>query len=981
MKTTFYSLVILFLFSTFAGSLLFAGNTGKIIGRVVDERNEPLMGVNILVVGTTRGAVSDMDGKYAIIGVPIGSHTVRASQIGYQTVEATGVKVGADETTQLNFEMTSSALEQKEVVIRADVLVNPLATGSTKQISEKKIEEIPNVKDVADVMKLQAGVVKQGNNLFLRGGRANEVQYVVDGVPVNSIVGNSGELTGTSKVNEQIAQVAAGVSSGTIGGGSGALSVSANAIQSLSVQTSGFDADYGNAQSGIVNITTKSGGDKILVGAQYRTDKLANTNQNEIYQSYNIGGPEPISRYLLPSLGLKLPGSISFFFSADITRSDGANSYDDNEFFHPLGRKVELDGFLGGIMNGLGFTFYDNLENSFTFNSKIKYDISGDDQVSYGYRASLQTSHGYVHSWRYFADSSSLSSTLSTQHVLSWTHFFSPKAFMKMNIAKLSHRDGNDIAGLKPYEYPVVNSNDYDFDINEDGFVDLGASQRWYQSNTEQWSARFDYNNQIHELHLLKTGLEFNYEVLQSTDISQPTALIKDDTTGELISPPYPEYMDRHRGLYPGYGKIRYVLDNYPHRGALYVQDNIEFSGLNIHLGLRYDYLDLGRQVYYSSFVKRWYSNVNQGETNEGEKLRPEWMDVHGVEYSLDLSDESDELLLSDADRFWYALTHGDFSPRLAIGYPVTDRIVFYFNYGHFYQYPERDQYYRDLPRNVESWLGNPNLKPRKTVQYEAGFEDQMTDDFAFSVHAFYKDYFGYITLVRRLGEIRIYQNLDYASTRGFEISASNNFSQHLTSSISYSYQIAKGRSSSEIGTIINPNSDLPRETRLDWDQQHTANFIFSYRVGHNEEGEFFGLPFINNYGISLTWSYGSGFPYTPQITGRSTDLKNEYLSNNETRPYTSTTNLSIYKGFLLFGRMNAQVTLDITNLFNRRNVQTGDPNGGFNNRDGRPYVFGDYNNNEEKVINPYRNNDARIPPTVFEPPRQILLGVKLNWE
>jgi len=752
MKTLFYSLAILFLVSTFTDSYLFAGNTGKIIGRVIDEKNEPLMGVNILVVGTTRGAVSDMDGKYSIIGIPLGSYTVRASQIGYQTVEATGVKVGADETTQLNFELTSSALEQKEVVIRADVLVNPLSTGSTKQISEKKIEEIPNVKGVDDVIKLQAGVVKQGNNLFLRGGRANEVQYVVDGVPVNSIVGNSGELAGTSKVNEQIAQVAAGVSSGTIGGGSGALSVSANAIQSISVQTSGFDADYGNAQSGIVNITTKSGGDKIMASAQYRTDKIANTNQNEVYQSYTLGGPEPISKYLLPSLGLKLPGAMSFFFSADITRSDGANSYYENDYFHPLGRKVELNGFLGGIMNGLGFNFYDNLRNSFTFNSKLKYDISGDDQLSYGYRASLSTSHGYIHSWQFRGDSSSLSSTLSTQHVLAWTHFFSPKAFMKLNVAKLSHRDGNDIAGLKPYEYPVVHNesgSEYDFDVNEDGFVDLGSSQRWYQSNTEQWTVRFDYNSQIHELHLLKTGLEVNYEVLQSTEILRPTAQIKDDSTGNLIPPPYPEYMDRNRGLYPNYGRIRYVLDNYPHRGAFYVQDNIEFSGLNIHIGLRYDYLDLGRQIYYADFIARWYDNINQAWQQDlydkgliGPKLRPEWMDIQDISYALEGHDDSKELLLSDSERFWYYLTHGNFSPRLAIGYPVTDRIVFYFNYGHFYQYPERDRFYRDLPRNVESWLGNPNLRPQKTVSYEAGFEDQMTDDFAFSVHAFYKDIF-----------------------------------------------------------------------------------------------------------------------------------------------------------------------------------------------------------------------------------------------
>ncbi len=174
-------------------------NTGRINGRVVDSNNEPVMGANILVVGTTRGAVTDIDGKYNIIGVPIGSYTLRVSQIGYQTVEANGVKVSPDETSQLNFNVASSALAQKEVVIRTDVPMNSLSTGSSKQLSEKKIEEIPNVNGVQDVLKLQSGVVKQGNNSFLRGGRSNEVQYVVDGVPVNQIAGNSGELKATSE--------------------------------------------------------------------------------------------------------------------------------------------------------------------------------------------------------------------------------------------------------------------------------------------------------------------------------------------------------------------------------------------------------------------------------------------------------------------------------------------------------------------------------------------------------------------------------------------------------------------------------------------------------------------------------------------------------------------------------------------------------------------------------------------------------------
>src|SRR2546425_3807570 len=269
----------------------FPDNTGKIVGKVTDaQTGEPIINANILVVGTQRGSVTDIDGKYTIIAVPGGTVTVRASILGYATAEVRDLKIGVDQTTTLDFRLTSSALQLNEQIITAQKLVNNMVTTGTQTSDAATIASIPNVKTVEDVLKLQVGVVKQGNNLFLRGGRANEVQYLVDGIPTNSILGNSGALT-TSGANEELQKVYAGVQSGTIGGGSAGMAVSASAIQSVSVQTSGFDADYGNAQSGVVNIVTKSGGDHYTASAQFRTDRVAATNTNENYSSFSFGGP------------------------------------------------------------------------------------------------------------------------------------------------------------------------------------------------------------------------------------------------------------------------------------------------------------------------------------------------------------------------------------------------------------------------------------------------------------------------------------------------------------------------------------------------------------------------------------------------------------------------------------------------------------------------------------------------------------------
>lgn len=927
------------LFFVLASSALLQAQTGKIVGKVTDAQNgEGIPNATILVVGTTRGAATDFEGKYQIIGVPLGSYTVRASLVGYRQHEISGVKVGSDETTSLNFKLNSSEVEMQGVTISADQqLVNSLSTSSTQTVSAKSIEQIPNVKDVQDVLKLQAGIVKKGNQIFVRGGRPNEVQYLVDGIPVNDILSGT-SLSGTP--NDQLATLYSGQAAGAIGGGG--LSVSAAAIQSVSVQASNFDADYGNAQSGIINIVTKSGSDKYNASMEYRTDKVSDKNQNEVYSSFSLGGPEPLTKFLLPGVGLHVPGTLTFFLNADVNRSDGIYRYAENEFYNPLERRIELEGFLGGLLNGFGFRYRENQSNNFTFNSKIKYDPNKTDQITYSYTASLGSRHDYNPFYKFFADSSGLSANLSVKHGMAWTHFIGDKTFMRLNLGLVSSRRGNDIGGLKPWDYSSIQSKT---DPDADGFVDLGMSQGWYSGKTNVYTARFDYNSQIHPLHLFKAGVEFNYEAITATEIENPT-VPKTDADGNQIYPPYPDSIRQDRGQYPGYGLYRWALDNYPNRGAMYIQDNIEFSGLNLHLGLRYDYLDLGKQIFYEDFISNWTAQT---------QLPAEWIDNRKGESS-----------------FLYYATHGYFSPRLQIGYPVTDRIVFYFNYGHFIQFLERDLYFTD-PFTVKKNhpIGNPGLKPKRTVAYEAGFEDQFSDDMAFSVRAFYKDIFDYETPVSR-GDVTVYRNFDYASSRGFELTFNQAFTGNFSANVTYSYQIAKGRSSNPLASIITPEFQLPRETRLDWDQNHTVNLFTNYRVGPREKGHFFGLPFVNNYGISLTWSYGSGYPYTPDV-GRVTS-RNVYLKNNESRPYTSEINLSLNKGFILMNHFNLQVTLNVTNLLDRQNVSN------VYAATGRPPEFGD-KDVSSNVILPWYNSQSRLAGYTFSSPRQILLGLKLNWD
>ncbi len=931
------SLLLVFIggWTSFANAM---GTTGNLKGKITDvSTGEALPLVNILIVGSGRGQVTDSKGEYFVKDITPGTYVLRVSLLGYQTIEAKNVSIEADETAAYNFKLASTDIELEGVtVVGQPPLVDVTKTAGDQTFNRDKIEQLPNLKGVEDVLGLQAGVVKFGNRTFLRGGRANETVVLVDGIPVNDVTGRVG-AAGTSTVNEKLGQLYSG---NTTAGVSGALSVPANAIASVSVQSSGLDAEYGNAQSGVVNVTTRTGGDNYAGALQYRTDNLTGASFDEHYFAADLGGPEPVTAYLLPALGVAVPGKASFFVSSTFNQFDGPYSYNTSGFYQPLTRKIRFGGIFGNLLNDIGFTYIDRQDNTFAFNSKLSYEAGESDHFAFSYRANAETAHplsGY-YTWRERYDSTTSTLELKTQNVMQWTHVFGTNSLVKGNISRQEIDRTESVGDLIPSEYSIV-TDPLLRDVNDDGFIDLGTSQGWSTSNTAVWNFKVDFNSQIHPLHFLKTGAEFYYEHIQSTAISRPNDPSRPpDTTGQ--------------GAYPGYGFVRWVSNNIPSHGALYAQDNIELPGINIHFGLRYDFFYLGKQVFDPQFIESWESLT---------LLKADWVDH--------------ESFLSQALR-------GNVSPRLSIGYPISTRTVFYFNYGHFLQYAERDQLFRPPVDATlsDNYVGNPALKPQRTVQYEAGFDQLVFDDLSLGIRGFYKDIFDLVA--SRKTRDNVWVNLDYASARGFEIILTKQVTNNYSGSIGYTFQLAKGRSSDPFQAVLNPQFlGLPRETRVDWDQRHTLNLFLGYRVGANEDYTVFGFP-LNNWGASVTWNYGSGFPYTPYNQGR--ELDDVYLTNTGDGPYTSEANLSLFKGFKIAGQLNIVLTCDVINLFNRRNVDLS--GGGFNSLTGAPIVYGDYNPSNRVVYSwggfaGEQGFDARVPPFIFRTPRQVSLGMKVTWD
>jgi len=206
---------------------MFAGTTGKIAGTIIDTDNgEPLPGVNVVLEGTTLGAVTDINGYYAILNVPPGAYSVKATYIGYTAYRFTEVTVKIDLTTTVDFKLKPQVLAGEEVVVVAErpVVVKDIS-ASQANLNIKEIESLPVV-NVVGVVALQAGV--QG--LSIRGGGSSQTAFMVNGITLRDERDNT-PYTG----------------------------ISYTAIEEIQIQTGGFNAEFGNIRSGLINVVTKEG--------------------------------------------------------------------------------------------------------------------------------------------------------------------------------------------------------------------------------------------------------------------------------------------------------------------------------------------------------------------------------------------------------------------------------------------------------------------------------------------------------------------------------------------------------------------------------------------------------------------------------------------------------------------------------------------------------------------------------------------------
>ncbi len=879
--------------------IIYSQETGSISGTIKDANSgEALPGVNVIVKGTYYGAATDINGKFKISNISVGSYNIEISLIGYKSVQYTGTQIEADKNKDLSvrLEETVLTLGQDVVVIGEKPLMDVEETQSKRTITKDDLD-IAVIENISDIVTQQSGVVKSDNAIHIRGGRSYENAFLLDGVSVQD------PLAGT---------------------GFG-LQLSANAIEEVEVITGGFNAEFGQATSGIVNVKTREGSQKYSGSISYKRDNFGDKSSYHIFNidilEGNLSGPEPFTSLILPSLGLNIPGEITFFGSFYTGLTDGITQ----GYYKPTANQLNSSIFYGT-------RFAPKAENNWFWLGKITYKYSPTLKFYYSFNQSVninqnsqslqsnleyvEPSPGYQYNYQNILDDANTFTHNNKYHSFGITHTLSSKTFYEFKINSFYTNLRADANGKDWYLYnepkDIVNFPIEYYNINRDtvgvipgdGFWDVGNPFTWRDHYVQEFSLRGDITNFFDEKNKFKAGFNFQFQEMQVIDIYKPWV-------GEL-------------GLNNDIYKV------YPAIGSFYAQDNINFSGMILNFGLRLDYWFPGKYV--DDAVK------NPDVVTIPDEVRKNY---------------NDDTFAWFGDRRFKARL----SPRLGISHPVSDNQTLFFSYGHFSKWPKPQFIYAKLdPLNAQSSFqkfGNPNLNPETTVAYELGLKTQFTSDDVLTVTAYYKDIFDYVnTRTAKIVSARFstqsfitYVNSDYARSRGIELDYRKRIGRWFNGSASFTYAIVTGKSSSADEGVLVLQGDLKesiKEEFVPWDRPLTASLSTSFYVESGSPVFGFAPGILDDYNFYLRFFFQSGKRYTPAVFTGATDEQGraeyEYVLDSrysEVGDNWFWVDLNFEKYFQLMN-LKFSVFVEVNNLLDTKNSAIINP------VTGKAYEYGD---------------------------------------
>ncbi|GJQ62668.1 MAG: hypothetical protein SCALA702_17210 [Melioribacteraceae bacterium] len=867
----------------FAGSLF--AQTGKIAGTVIDgETGEGLPFANVLIDGTSLGAATDLEGNFTILNVKPGVYSVTASIVGFQKQTITDTRVNSDFTTRLEFELTTGSIEMEAVIVQGErnPLIRQDLTNPTVAITGETIDELP-VDQISDVIRMQAGVaVGNDGQLHFRGGYGNEVAYTLNGVSLNDPYGNNRSI-----------------------------GLATNAVQEVSVSTGTFSAEYGNALSGVVNYITREGDDDYTFsirgyGGDYitsRTDLFENIDDidplNRTRGEFTFGGPFPLLRGLNMFFsgvyenygGLRYGRRIysptdSYILANEFDPDDARlgsstepyyfNPYDPNSNGLPTG-----DGEYVAMNTSENFNLQGNISYRFTPTLKLKYEAvfnqgESDGGGNWGYFESKYNPDGRGKSY-----STGIHNALEFTHTVSQNVFYTLKGSYTINEGKYYlFEDFND-PGYLPGLYAGRT-------LSNTSFLTGGTDNYRFNRETKAMGLKGDMVAQLWNSHEIKLGFEartFKMNVESySIEFGKFDANSPDNFGTLNVSDMFDPNTQIIRRI-PSTPNLYTYYEREPTTFAVYLRDKIELhKSLILNAGIRYEYFD--PNALYNDNISTEYQEQKEGE------------------FTQNLKEASVKHMIS---------------PRFSVSYPITDQGIIRFSYGHFYQNGSLASLYRNpnfyasLGSSSPSF-GNPDVEPQKSIQYEMGLLQGLTEDLRLEFTGYYKDVTDYIytsTIFTEQGkEFRLLTNLAYSNVRGVTLSlfkrrgAESMFQMGLD----YTFQIAEGnRTEPSEDLFYSEASGKSSETYLvplSFDRAHIINATVN-------------LIDPNNWSLGLVGYLQTGTPYTPSLPAQLSAIT--YEQNSAARPIQYNLDLKFEKYFT-FGDLKYSVFVHVENLFDVEN-------------------------------------------------------------
>ena len=910
-------------------SFALSQTTGKIRGTVTSADGQPLAGANVIVDGTTKGAATDGEGNYTILNVEAGSYSVTASYIGYQSSTESNVSVKVDLTTPLSFAMQTSAVEGEAVTIVGEKrLIEKSATNSVRSVSSEEIQNSAS-RSVSGMLDMQAGVNITNGRLSIRGSRAEEVAYTLDGASITDVINTGRDV---SAIPEALAEI--------------------------SVESGGFGAHIGGANSGVVRQTLRTGGNEVAGTVRFETGDYGHTDltatvgvpigdkvktfialrSNHVddwnptyYTDFQINDGQPLESTVSGStpdgeqvvIDFKSGGKDGVAHRAqDILQINATGTVDLGPLNLRLSAVVDNNTYES---NSLPIYYMFNTERLpkserklSMYNARANYFLNPNLLLTAGVSTFTRTFESYDDGMGKpggFGDALAYydSASVAAKGIdASWwaggnTNFATPGATY---ISPAPYYVANTFAFSRPGDITTG------WNKNERNSFGFDAGMTW-QRGDHEIRAGFDYKKYTYRKYQLSTGAMYNINrAITDGDYTREQAV---SGTNATVTEALSLYNRNGQIGYDDYGNE--VDDGFdgprePTVTSLYVNDKYESGDLVLSAGIRID-------------------NFMMDDFKMKDPANPGW-------------DQSNQGLIES--EFEDSETKSVIQPRLGLAFPVSDQMVFHLQYGKFAQMPELDlpyasTRYMHLVWGGQNYTPDPmgfDLDPIETTQYEVGMSYQFLPSAAIDVTAFAKNTTGQI-VVGKNEEVDIsntygvaqdafyYKNGDFTTVNGFEFTLRTRRVSRLQTFASYTWSDARGINSDPNTGAGNIAQDLLSPpplmiSPLYYHNKHRGAIALDYRYGSDE-----GL--LSGLGFNFEYKFNSGHPYTLSDGGMGQRAADEgaILADARSRepqesiggsttPWQYYANLKVdYK--LSLGGVGVTLFAYIDNLFDTKNV------------------------------------------------------------